>query len=486
MPISGLSDPSLFREQALIGGSWTDSTSGKTLSVDNPATGEIIGTIPACTAAETEKAIAAADSAQKRWKTRTPDERAAILMKWYDLILASLDDLATIMTVEQGKVLAEAKGEVKYAASFLRWFAEEARRMDGTIITPPQRDRRVLVLKQPVGTTAAITPWNFPLAMITRKCAPAFAAGCSMVIKPSELTPYSALALAVLAERAGLPSGLLSIVTGEAKEIGPVLTASPTVRKLSFTGSTRVGALLMEQSASTIKRLSLELGGNAPLLVFDDADLETAVAGAMGSKFRNSGQTCVCSNRILVQSGIHDRFVARITEEVAKLKVGNGLDPKNTMGPLINDAAVAKIRAHVEDALSHGARYASAPLSTDGRFVTPVVLEGVTSAMRVSCEETFGPVLPVFKFETEEEAVTLANSTPFGLASYFFTTDISRAWRVGEALDFGMVGLNTGSVSMESAPFGGIKQSGLGREGGHPGIDEFLELKSFHMAGLKF
>lgn len=485
MGIANLSDPSLFREQAYIAGEWMTSSSGKTLSVTNPATGEVIGTIPACTAAETQRAIEAADRAQTKWKTTSPDERANLLMVWYDLILQNAEDLALIMTVEQGKPLSESKGEVKYGATFIKWFAEEARRINGAVITPPQKDRRVLTVKQPVGTTAAITPWNFPNAMITRKCGPAFAAGCSMVLKPSELTPYSALALAVLAERAGLPKGLFSLVTGDAKEIGPELTSSPVVRKLSFTGSTHVGALLMRQSADTIKRLSLELGGNAPFIIFDDADLETAVAGALASKFRNAGQTCVCANRIFVQDGIHDRFVARMKEEVAKFKVGNGLEEGVTMGPLINENAVKKVREHVEDALSKGARYVSAPLETNGNFATPVVLEGVTTEMRVFSEETFGPLMPIFRFSDEAEAIRKANDTPFGLASYFFTTDMSRAWRVGEALEYGMVGVNTGMVSMECAPFGGVKQSGLGREGGAEGIDEFLEVKALHMAGLK-
>ncbi|AQS83692.1 MAG: NAD-dependent succinate-semialdehyde dehydrogenase [Acetobacter aceti] len=485
MGIANLSDPSLFREQAYIAGEWMTSSSGRTLSVTNPATGEVIGTIPACTAAETQRAIEAADRVQSKWKTTSPDERADILMAWYDLILQNADDLALIMTVEQGKPLSESKGEVKYGATFIKWFAEEARRINGAVITPPQKDRRVLTVKQPVGTTAAITPWNFPNAMITRKCGPAFAAGCSMVLKPSELTPYSALALAVLAERAGLPKGLFSLVTGDAKEIGPELTSSPVVRKLSFTGSTHVGALLMRQSADTIKRLSLELGGNAPFIIFDDADLETAVAGALASKFRNAGQTCVCANRIFVQDGIHDRFVARMKEEVARFKVGNGLEEGVTMGPLINEGAVRKVREHVEDALSKGASYVSAPLETNGNFATPVVLEGVTTEMRVFSEETFGPLMPIFKFSDEAEAIRKANDTPFGLASYFFTTDMSRAWRVGEALEYGMVGVNTGMVSMECAPFGGVKQSGLGREGGAEGIEEFLEVKALHMAGLK-
>ena len=486
MSIASLADPSLFREQAYIAGKWIDSSSGKTIEVTNPATGEVIGTIPSCTASETQRAIEAADRAQAKWKTVSPEERADILRAWYDLILENADDLARIMTVEQGKTLAEAKGEVTYGASFIKWFAGEARRINGAVITPDQKDRRVLTVKQPVGTTAAITPWNFPNAMITRKCGPAFAAGCSMVLKPSELTPYSALALAVLAERAGLPEGLFSLVTGDAKEIGPELTSSPIVRKLSFTGSTHVGALLMQQSADTIKRLSLELGGNAPFIVFDDADLETAVAGAVASKFRNSGQTCVCANRVFVQEGIHDRFVARMKEEVAKFKVGNGLDEGVTMGPLINENAVKKVREHVEDALSKGASYVSAPLETNGNFVTPVVLEGVTTEMRVFSEETFGPLMPIFKFSDEAEAIRKANDTPFGLASYFFTSDIARAWRVGEALEYGMVGINTGLVSMECAPFGGVKQSGLGREGGEEGIEEFLETKAMHMAALKF
>ncbi|CAP54361.1 NAD-dependent succinate-semialdehyde dehydrogenase [Gluconacetobacter diazotrophicus] len=479
-----LNDPDLFRQQAFIAGAWVDADDGRTIPVDDPATGAIIGHVPDCGAPQARAAIDAAARAQADWKHRPPAERAAILMAWYDLMLEHSEDLARIMTIEQGKILAEALGEVRYAASFFKWFAEEARRIDGAVLAPPARDRRILVLKEPVGVSAAITPWNFPLAMITRKCAPALAAGCSMVIKPSELTPFSALAVARLGERAGVPAGLISIVTGMPEAIGAELTANPVVRKLSFTGSTRVGAILMRQSADTIKRLSLELGGNAPFLVFDDAACDLAVQGAMASKFRNAGQTCICANRVLVQSGIHDRFVAHLLDAVAALRVGSGLDPAATLGPLINDAAVAKVRAHVEDALARGARYASAPLHVDGRFVSPVVLTGVTADMLIAREETFGPVLPVFRFDTEEEAVRLANATPFGLASYFFTGSLDRAWRVGEALEFGMVGLNTGAISMESAPFGGVKQSGLGREGGHPGLDEFLEIKSFHMGGL--
>lgn len=475
-----LNDSDLFRQHAFVGGEWKVSGSGKTMIVDNPSTGETIGSIPACTADETRSAIESARVAQIAWRRSSAAERSALLMGWYQLMLDNLDDLATIMTLEQGKPLAEARGEVTYAASFLKWFAAEAEHLQGSALVPTA-DRRIIVLKEPVGVTAAITPWNFPLAMITRKCAPAIAAGCSMVIKPSELTPYSALALAVLAERAGLPKGLLSVVTGYAQEIGPELTSSSVVRKLSFTGSTKIGALLMRQSADTIKKLSLELGGNAPLIVFDDADLAGAVSGTMVSKFRNAGQTCVCANRVYVQSGIHDAFLEKLAAEIASLKTGDGFDPQNQIGPLINEAAVAKVKEHVDDALAKGARIVGKPLEVNGRFASPVLLADVTSDMRIAQEETFGPVLPVFRFENEDDAVEQANATPFGLASYFFTNDITRAWRVGEALDFGMVGLNTGSVSMVSAPFGGVKQSGLGREGGALGLEEFLEVKSFHM-----
>ncbi|WP_367160273.1 NAD-dependent succinate-semialdehyde dehydrogenase [Kozakia baliensis] len=475
-----LNDPDLFRQHAFLGGEWKASGSGKTMTVDNPSKGETIGTIPACTADETRAAIESARIAQIEWRRSSAAQRSALLMSWYQLMLDNLDDLATIMTLEQGKPLAEARGEVTYAASFLKWFAAEAEHLQGGALVPTA-DRRIIVLKEPVGVTAAITPWNFPLAMITRKCAPAIAAGCSMVIKPSELTPYSALALAILAERAGLPKGLLSVVTGYAQEIGPELTSSPIVRKLSFTGSTKIGALLMRQSADTIKKLSLELGGNAPLIVFDDADLAGAVAGTMVSKFRNAGQTCVCANRVYVQSGIHDAFLEKLAAEIANLKTGDGFDPQTQIGPLINEAAVAKVKEHVDDALAKGARIVGKPLEINGRFASSVLLADVTSDMRIAQEETFGPVLPVFRFENEDDAVQQANATPFGLASYFFTNDITRAWRVGEALDFGMVGLNTGSVSMVSAPFGGVKQSGLGREGGALGLEEFLEVKSFHM-----
>ncbi|KFL91550.1 Succinate-semialdehyde dehydrogenase [NADP+] [Acetobacter malorum] len=479
-----LNDATLFRQQAFIAGTWCDAADGQRIDVDNPANGDIIGSVPACTADDTQTAIEAARIAQIAWRTKTGSQRADILYSWYQLVLDNVEDLARIMTAEQGKVLAEARGEVRYAASFLKWYAEEARRSEGSILTTADPARRVLVIKQPIGVTAAITPWNFPLAMITRKCGPAIAAGCSMVIKPSELTPFSALALAALAERAGLPAGLLSVVTGWPAAVGKVLTESPIVRKLTFTGSTGVGKILLEQSAATVKKCSMELGGNAPFLVFDDADVEAAAEGIMQSKFRNAGQTCVCANRVLVQDGIWDRLLPVIMEKVNALQVGAGLEPGSTIGPLINEGAVAKVRAHVEDALAKGARHVGAPLRTEGRFVWPVVLKGATTEMRVASEETFGPVIPLFRFKTEEEAVRIANDTPFGLASYFFTNDIRRLWRVGEALEFGMIGHNTGAISMESVPFGGVKESGLGREGGHAGMEEFMEMKSLHLGGL--
>ncbi|MDE7548553.1 NAD-dependent succinate-semialdehyde dehydrogenase [Acetobacter fabarum] len=479
-----LNDSTLFRQQAFVAGIWCDAEEGLRIDVDNPATRAIIGSVPACTAQDTQKAIEAARVAQLAWRSRTGAQRAEVLATWYQLVMDNMEDLAAIMTAEQGKVLAEAQGEVRYAASFLKWYAEEARRSEGSILSTADPARRVLVLKQPIGVTAAITPWNFPLAMITRKCGPAIAAGCSMVIKPSELTPFSALALAALGERAGLPTGLLSVVTGLPATVGKVLTESPVVRKLTFTGSTGVGKILLEQSAATVKKCSMELGGNAPFLVFDDADAEAAAEGIIQSKFRNAGQTCVCANRVLVQDGIWDRLLVAIMRRVEALQVGAGMEAGSTIGPLINDSAVAKVRAHVEDALSRGASYVGAPLRTEGRFVWPVVLEGVTTQMRVAHEETFGPVLPLFRFKTEEEAINIANNTPFGLASYFFTNDIRRLWRVGEALEFGMIGHNTGAISMESVPFGGIKESGLGREGGYAGMEEFLETKSLHLGGL--
>mgnify|MGYP001103508465 FL=1 len=482
-----LTNPALLIQQAYIGGEWTGARSGATLPVDNPATGAVIGTIPDCAEAETQDAIAAAEAAFPAWRARTTADRAALLERWHALVLDNLSDLARIMTAEQGKPIAESEGEIRYAATFIKWFAEEARRIDGSIIPAPEANRRILVMKEPVGVAAAITPWNFPAAMITRKCAPALAAGCPVVVKPSELTPYSALALAKLAQDAGIPAGVFSVVTGNSAPIGGVMTSSPIVRKLSFTGSTRVGALLMRQSADTIKRLSLELGGNAPLIVFDDADLDLAVASAMASKFRNAGQTCVCANRILVQDGIYDEFAERLGTQVAALRVGPGDQPGSTIGPLINSAAVDKVKAHVEDALSHGAKiFAQAPEGATGeRFATPVILTGATSDMRLADEETFGPVAPLFRFTHEEEGIELANGTSYGLASYFYTENLHRAFRVAERLEAGMVALNTGGISMEMAPFGGVKMSGLGREGAHMGIEEYLETKTFHVGGLK-
>ncbi|EXU74525.1 MULTISPECIES: NAD-dependent succinate-semialdehyde dehydrogenase [Erwinia] len=480
-----LNDPQLLRQQACFGGRWQAATRGETLPVTNPSTGETLATIPALGEEETLAAIACADAVRPAWGKTPEAERARLLEKWHQLILDNADDLATIMTAEQGKPLAEARGEVLYGASFVKWFAEEARRIYGEIIPAPTRDRRILVLKQPVGVAAAITPWNFPIAMITRKVAPALAAGCPIIVKPSELTPLSALALMVLAERAGFPAGVIQVLTGLPQAIGETLTASRTVRKISFTGSTRVGQLLMQQSAESIKRLSLELGGNAPLIVFDDADLEIAISGVMVSKFRNAGQTCVCANRILVQRNIYPRFVEKLLAEVAKLKVGDGFVAGNTLGPLINEAAVRKVNAHIDDALSQGAELLAGGVHQgEGTFVRPTVLGGVTSAMRIAGEETFGPVAPLFIFDSEEEAIALANDTVYGLGAYFFTEDGRRAWRVAEALEFGMVGHNTGAISLEVAPFGGIKMSGVGREGSHHGIDEYLEIKAFHSGSL--
>ncbi|MCX3309174.1 NAD-dependent succinate-semialdehyde dehydrogenase [Pantoea vagans] len=480
-----LKDSDLLRQQALFAGHWQDAHQGATLPVTDPATGETLATIPALGRAETEQAIAYAETVRISWGKTTNASRAALLEKWHQLIIEHADDLAIIMTAEQGKPLAEARGEVLYGASFVKWFAEEARRIYGDTIPAPSDDRRILVLKQPVGVAAAITPWNFPIAMITRKVAPALAAGCPIIVKPSELTPLSALALAVLAERAGFPSGVLQVLTGLPTEIGAALTGSRTVRKISFTGSTRIGQLLMQQSADSIKRLSLELGGNAPLIVFDDADIEIAVAGVMLSKFRNAGQTCVCANRILVQRNIYPRFAARLLEAVATLKVGDGFAPDSTIGPLINPRAVEKVNGHIDDALSQGATLLTGGISKDnGTFVQPTVLGEVTSSMRIAHEETFGPVAPLFIFDDEDEAIAMANDTPYGLGAYFFTENIRRAWRVAEALEFGMVGFNTGAISLEVAPFGGVKLSGIGREGSRYGIDEYLEQKTFHIGSL--
>lgn len=477
---------SLLVEACLIGGAWRGAENGETLDVIDPATEERVGRVPAMGAAETEAAIAAAEAALGPWRALPAAARAAMLDKWHALILGHQEDLARIMTAEQGKPLAESRGEIAYGASFVRWFAEEARRIGGSTVPAPTADRRIIVLREPVGVCGIITPWNFPNAMITRKVAPALAAGCTVVIKPSEMTPFSAIALCVLAERAGIPAGVINIVTGLPGEIGAALTHSTVVRKISFTGSTRVGSHLMRESAGTIKRLSLELGGNAPFIVFDDADLDAAVDGAITSKFRNGGQTCVCANRILVQDGVYDAFAEKLCARVGAMRVGPGTEEGVAIGPMINQAALAKIARHVEDARAHGARVLGevASLPPRGHYARPMVLGGATTEMLLAQEETFGPVAPLFRFTREAEAIEIANATPFGLAAYFYTESLKRAWRVGEALEFGMVGLNTGAVSMEVAPFGGIKQSGLGREGAACGIDEYLEMKSFHIAGL--
>ncbi|SPA24474.1 succinate-semialdehyde dehydrogenase I, NADP-dependent [Cupriavidus taiwanensis] len=481
-----LKDTGLLRAQAYIAGNWQDADSGATFTVTNPASGALIGTVPGMGAAETRRAIDAAQAAQAGWRRKTARERAAVLRAWYELMLANADDLALLMTTEQGKPLAEAKGEVVYAASFLEWFAEEAKRVSGDVLATPANDKRLVVVKDPVGVCAAITPWNFPLAMITRKAGPALAAGCAMVLKPAEDTPLSALALAVLAERAGVPAGLFSVITGDAIAIGGELTANPVVRKLSFTGSTEVGRILMRQSADTIKKLSLELGGNAPFIVFDDADLDAAVEGAIASKYRNAGQTCVCANRLYVHDKVYDAFAEKLVAAVAKLKVGYGVEPGVLQGPLINEDAVAKVESHIADALGKGARLLTGGKrhALGGTFFEPTVLADVTPAMRVAREETFGPLAPLFRFSTDEEAIAMANDTEFGLASYFFSRDIGRVWRVAEALEYGMVGINTGLISNEVAPFGGVKQSGLGREGSKYGLDEYLEIKYLCMGGV--
>jgi len=481
-----LQDPKLFRQADYIDGAWVNAKSGATINVDNPATGEIIGTVPKCGAAETREAIEAADRALPAWRKKTAKERSAIVRRWYELMLQHQEDLARLMTIEQGKPLAESKGEVIYAASFLEWFAEEAKRVYGDTIPGHQADKRIVVIKQPIGVVACITPWNFPLAMITRKAGPALACGCTVVLKPASQTPFSALALAELAERAGVPKGVLNVVTGSASEIGGELTSNPTVRKLSFTGSTEVGKLLMEQCARTVKKVSLELGGNAPFIVFDDADLDAAVEGAMASKYRNTGQTCVCVNRIYVQDSVYDEFAKKLSAAVAKLTPMNGLEPGANQGPLIDDKAVLKVEEHIADATRKGAKIVAGGKRHErgGRFFEPTVLVDVTPEMLVAREETFGPVAPLFRFKTEEEAVRMANDTEFGLAAYFYGRDIARVWRVAEALESGMVGINTGLISTEVAPFGGVKESGLGREGSKYGIEEFLEIKYLCLGGI--
>jgi len=485
MPIAKqLKDPSLFVERCYVGGHWIEAKDRATFPVDNPATGEIIGSVLDCREVETDEAIGAANRAFKPWRRKTAAERAALLEAWFDLMIENRDDLARIMTLEQGKPLAEPGGEIAYGASFVKWFAEEARRVYGETIPATTTDGRIIVQKQPVGVVAAITPWNFPNAMITRKVSPALAAGCTIVVKPAEATPFSALALAVLAERAGISKGVLNIVTGQPARIGSALTRSPAVRKLTFTGSTRVGKLLMEQCAATVKKVGLELGGNAPFLIFDDADLDAAVAGVMASKFRNGGQTCVCANRILVQDRVYDEFAAKLASATSKLCLGNGLSDGVTIGPMINRAAIEKIQQHVDDATAKGAEVVLGGRLQSGLFYEPTILKGATTAMRIASEETFGPVAPLFRFSSEGEAIEMANDTPFGLASYLYTRDIGRAFRVAEELEFGMVGVNAGSVSTTAAPFGGVKESGLGREGSRHGIEEFMEMKTLHIGGI--
>ncbi|KAF0813080.1 Glutarate-semialdehyde dehydrogenase DavD [Andreprevotia sp. IGB-42] len=481
-----LNDPQLLKTACYLAGEWQQADSSNTLDVNNPATGECIATVPAMGAAEAARAIVAADAAWPAWRAKSAKERATILRRWFELMLANLDDLALIMTAEQGKPLAESRGEIAYAASFIEWFAEEGKRIEGDVLQHPQADKRIMVIKQPIGVCAAITPWNFPAAMITRKAGAALAAGCTMVVKPASQTPLTALALAELAGRAGIPAGVFSVLTGSANEIGTELATNPTVRKLSFTGSTAVGAKLMAQCAGTIKKVSLELGGNAPFIVFDDADLDAAVEGAMASKYRNTGQTCVCANRILVQAGIYDAFAGRLTEAVAKLKVGNGMEAGVNQGPLINPAAVDKVEAHITDALGKGARIliGGKRHALGQTFFEPTLLADVTPDMLVAREETFGPLAPLFKFDTEAEAIHMANDTEFGLASYFYSRDLGRVFRVAEALEYGMVGINVGVFSNEVGPFGGIKQSGHGREGSKYGLDDYLEIKYLCIGGV--
>lgn len=472
-----LKDADLFRQQAYIDGCWLTADSGKTLTVYNPATNQALGTVPKMGRTETRRAIEAAERALPAWRALTAKERAVKLRRWYELLIEHQDDLARLMTHEQGKPLSEARGEIAYAASYIEWFGEEAKRVYGDVIPGHQPDKRLLVIKQPIGVCAAITPWNFPAAMITRKAAPALAAGCTMVLKPASQTPFTALALVELAARAGIPKGVLSVVTGSAGEVGAELTGNPIVRKLSFTGSTEVGRQLMAECAGDIKKVSLELGGNAPFIVFDDADLDAAVEGALVSKYRNNGQTCVCANRLYVQDGIYEAFADKLAAAVATFKVGNGLDEGTTLGPLIDDKAVNKMREHIDDAVSKGARLKTGGNSLGGSFFEPTILLDVPASALVAREETFGPLAPLFRFTSEAEVIVRANDTEFGLASYFYSRDLGRVFRVAEALEYGMVGINTGLISTEMAPFGGVKASGLGREGSKYGIEDYLEIK---------
>ena len=481
-----LEDPSLLHEQCYIDGAWVDAADGSTIDVNNPATGEIIACVPSLSADETRRAVEAADAAWPEWRSKTGKERANIMRRWFELMMENQEDLAVLMTSEQGKPMLESRGEIAYAASFIEWFAEEAKRVYGDTMDHPLHGKRIVVIKQPIGVVAAITPWNFPAAMITRKCAPAMAAGCPVVIKPASQTPLSALALAELAGRAGIPKGVLNVITGKAGVLGGELTANPTVRKLSFTGSTAIGKLLMAQCAGTVKKVSLELGGNAPFIVFDDADLDAAVVGAMASKYRNAGQTCVCANRILVQDGIYDAFTERMADAVTSLRVGNGLEDGIQQGPLIDDNAVAKVEEHIADATAKGAKVVTGGSRHDlgGTFFEPTLLSGVTTDMAVSREETFGPVAPLFRFADEAEAIHMANDTEFGLAAYFYSRDVGRIWRVAEGLEYGIVGVNEGIISNEVAPFGGVKESGIGREGSKYGMDDFLEIKYLCLGGV--
>ena len=481
-----LRDPSLFRQACAVGGKWIEADSGKTIDVRNPATGELVGTVPALGAAETRRAIEAANAALPAWRKLLAKERAAILRKLFELMIANTDDLAMIMTAEQGKPLTESRGEIAYAASFIEWFAEEGKRIYGDTIPQPQHGRRIIVQKEPIGVFAAITPWNFPAAMITRKAGPGWAAGCTGVIRPASQTPFSALALAVLAERAGMPAGVCNVITGPSGPVGGELTSNPIVRKLTFTGSTEVGAKLLAQIAPTVKKASMELGGNAPFIVFDDADLDAAVVGAIASKYRNAGQTCVCANRLLVQAGVYDAFAAKLKDAVAKLKVGNGMDDGVTQGPLINADAVAKVEEHIADAKQRGASvlFGGERDALGGNFFQPTILTDVPREAAIFHEETFGPVAPLFRFETDAEAIEMANDTEFGLAAYFYSRDIGRIFRVAEALEYGIIGINEGVISTEVAPFGGMKSSGLGREGSKYGIEDYLEIKYLALGGI--
>ncbi len=478
-----LKNPILLKQNAFINGQWTAADDGSTLDVLNPADGSLVGRVARCGKAETLRAVSAAESALKGWKAQTAKQRASILRRWYELMLENADDLARILTLEQGKPLAEAKGEIIYGANYVEWFAEEAKRIYGDTIAPPSNDKRLVCIKQPIGVVACITPWNFPNAMLTRKIAPALAAGCTVVCKPANATPLSAYAIAVLAEMAGVPQGVINIVSGKTGEIGDVLTSHPSIRKLTFTGSTEVGKQLMQACAGTVKRTSMELGGNAPFIIFDDADIDAAVAGTMASKYRNAGQTCVCTNRILVQETIYEEFAQKLAIAVATLKVGNGLDNGTTIGPLIDEKAANDVMSFIDDAIQKGARVISGGSRQDC-YVQPTILLDVDPSMRVFSEEIFGPVAPIFKFKTEEEAIALANDTNVGLASYFYARDIGRVWRVAEALEYGIVGINEGLISNEMAPFGGIKESGQGREGSKYGLDDYLEIKYMCMGGI--